>query len=318
MQREIVSEPEARAAVDWSTMAMFTLVVLFGGLNSVVIRISNAELTPFWGAGVRFVVAGLVFWVVIAVKHLPLPRRRAVLGPLVFGVLSVGTSFGLIYLGLAQIPAGLNQVLLATVPMFTFLFAVAHGLERFHARGLIGSLIAVAGIALAFIGKLDAGVTLLPVLAILAGAALNAEGSVLLKQLPPSSPIVTNAISMTVGGSLLLVVSLLAGEVWRIPVQMSTWLALLYLISFGTVVLFFMAVTIIRRWAVSAGSYVFVLFPFVTVIAANLLAGETVTPVFLLGGALVVMGVWIGAFGPSVRASRAPQKPVEQKTPASK
>ncbi len=318
MQSEIVSDARPRTAADWSTMVMFALVVLFGGLNSVVIRISSAELAPLWGAGLRFSAAGLIFWAIIAARRLRLPRGRALAGPLVFGLMSVGASFGLIYFGLSQVPAGLNQVLLATVPMFTFLFAVAHGLERFHARGLIGSLIAVAGIALAFIGKLDAGVTLLPVLSILAGAALNAEGAVLLKKLPPSPPVVTNGVGMIAGGASLLVVSLLVGEPWRIPVQTSTWLGLIYLVSLGTVVLFFMAVTIIQRWAVSAGAYVFVLFPFVTVIAANLLAGETVTPAFLLGGALVLIGVWIGAFAPSARATRVKPVAGEQKTPASK
>jgi hypothetical protein len=42
------------------------------------------------------------------------------------------------------------------------------------------------------------------------------------------------------------------------------------------------------------------LMPLVTVALAASLAGETVSPVFLVGGLLVLAGVYVGAFAPSL------------------
>jgi drug/metabolite transporter (DMT)-like permease len=60
------------------------------------------------------------------------------------------------------------------------------------------------------------------------------------------------------------------------------------------VVLFYLFLFLVRRWTASATSYLFVLFPFVTVVLAAWLAHETVTAAFLGGGVLVLVGVWVG------------------------
>ena len=40
--------------VDRTTLLAFGGVVLFGGLNALAVKASNAELAPYWGAAVRF------------------------------------------------------------------------------------------------------------------------------------------------------------------------------------------------------------------------------------------------------------------------
>lgn len=124
-----------------------------------------------------------------------------------------------------------------------------------------------------------------------------------MKRFPPSPPTVTNALAMGVGTVMLLALSALAGEPWRLPESAATWTAVLYLVFVGSVVVFFLFLFVIRRWTASATSYQFVLFPFVTVAVAGWLAGETVTPTFLAGGALVLAGVWLGAITPGGRGA---------------
>jgi drug/metabolite transporter (DMT)-like permease len=84
-----------------------------------------------------------------------------------------------------------------------------------------------------------------------------------------------------------------------VPNQLDTWLAFWYLVLIGTVAVFVLFLFVLRRWTASGTSYVFVLTPFVTVAVGVWLAGETVTWTFLLGGALVLVGVYIGALAPS-------------------
>jgi drug/metabolite transporter (DMT)-like permease len=115
-----------------------------------------------------------------------------------------------------------------------------------------------------------------------------------LKLLPSAHPVVTNAIGMSVGAVLLLLLSLVAGEDWRAPASPSVWTALIYLVI-ASPFLFMLFVYVIKRWTATGASYQFVLFPIVSVIGGALLLGEDVTSSLLLGAPLVLLGVYIGA-----------------------
>jgi drug/metabolite transporter (DMT)-like permease len=95
---------------------------------------------------------------------------------------------------------------------------------------------------------------------------------------------------------ILLALSAVAGERWTVPTLASTWLALAYLVLMGSVPVFLLFVFVLRRWTASATSYMFVLLPFATVALGALIAQETVTTAIVLGGALVLAGVYVGAF----------------------
>ena len=53
----------------WVLWLAFVVVVILGGSNAVAIRFSNLELPPFWGAGIRFAAAALVFWAIVLVRR---------------------------------------------------------------------------------------------------------------------------------------------------------------------------------------------------------------------------------------------------------
>lgn len=276
-------------------VAAFILIVLLGGSNSVAVRFSNAELPPFWGATLRFAAASLIFWLMALVQRVPWPRGRTLTGILIYGVLNFGLSYALVYYGLASIPAGLGQVLFALVPLMTLFLAIAHGLESFRWRGLVGTGIAVTGIAFAFVNQPLQNIPILPALAIVAAAACFAEATIVVKWFPASHPLIANAIAMSTGTVVLLGLSFVTGEPRILPVMPSTWIAILYLVLGGSVTVFYLFLFVIRHWTASATSYQFVLFPFVTVLVAAWLAEEQVTTALLVGGVLVLLGVWLGA-----------------------
>ena len=163
---------------DSSTSVAFAAVVIIGGSITVAVRISNLELPPFWGAGIRAAMAALVFWLIIVVRRINLPRGRDMVGALLYGLLTVGFSYALLYWGLLRVQAGLASVVLAIVPLMTLLFALAHGQESFRWRSLIGSLIAISGIFLAVGEGLGTSIPVASLLALIAGAACLARGSI--------------------------------------------------------------------------------------------------------------------------------------------
>lgn len=304
MARPVDVRREAVVAVaskrpDLLTLAAFTLTILLGGSNSVAIRISLVELPPFWGAAVRFAGAALVLFALALAGRLALPRGGALLLTLLYGAVGQGLSFAFINWGLLRVPAGLAQIALALIPLFTLFFAIAQGLERFRWRGLLGATLAVGGIAVAFSQQLGVAVPLVSLLALVVGASCTAQGIIFAKRIPAAHPITTSAIAMSAGAFVLLVISRVAGERWVTPARPATWGALAYLVFAGTAAAFMLFLFVLGRWNASATTYQFVLFPFVTIAVAAWLAHEGVTPVVVAGGALVLAGVLIGALSSS-------------------
>jgi drug/metabolite transporter (DMT)-like permease len=122
-----------------------------------------------------------------------------------------------------------------------------------------------------------------------------AESTVLVKRYPQLHPITTNALGMGSGTVLLVIASLVFGETWTIPQERSTWIALGYLVVFGSVGLFVLYVFVISRWTASASNYALTLMPLGAITLGVLLADEAITLELVIGAALVLSAVYIGA-----------------------
>lgn len=251
-------------------------------------------MAPFWGASIRFAPASLLLFFVVLVRRLPFPRGKALVGAMLFGVLNVAAFFAFIYWGLLQVSAGLGSIVTSLVPLLTFLLAYIQGVETFRWRGALGALLAVGGIVVVFREQISATVPLTSLLALVAAASCAAEAAVVVKLFPKCDPITMNSIAMGIGSVLLLGLSFLSGEPWILPTKATTWYALGYLIFVGSSILFVLYVFVIKRWTASGTSYSFVFFPLVAITLGALLAREPVTTSLILGGALVLIGVYVG------------------------
>jgi drug/metabolite transporter (DMT)-like permease len=293
----MATAPSASVArPDRLTLLAFAGVVLFGGVNAIAVKKSVEELTPFWSAGLRFLIAGLLLLAIVVATKRPFPRGRSFTGALLYGALAFAASFAFIYPALRQVPAGTAMVLIATVPLITFGLAILHGQERFHVQGLLGAVIALGGVAVVVADQVSAAVPLGSLLLIFIGVLFIAESGVILKWVPRSDPFATNAVAMLAGAAILMAISLVSGDVWAIPTKQVTWAALGYLVVFGSVVMFGLYLFALRRWTASAVSYVTLLMPLITVPLAAALISEQVSAWFLVGGAIALAGVYVGAF----------------------
>ncbi len=281
---------------DAGVLAVFFMVAIIGGSNFVAVRFSNRELPPFWGAGARFAVAGLLLLAFSLWRRIPLPLGAPLAGVAVFGLVNFGLFYAFAYWALVDVPAAVAATFTSLAPLVTFFLATALRMERFHWAGLVGGIVAAAGVAIVFADQLRLNVPIAALVALVLMLACIAVAGVLLKRLPRTHPIGTNAIAMLPGAALLLVLSLVAGERWMLPTRGETIAAFVYLVTVGGILLFAGIVYVISRWTVSASSYVTVLFPLVTVVLGALLAGEMVTGQFFAGTALVMVGTYLGAF----------------------
>jgi drug/metabolite transporter (DMT)-like permease len=274
--------------------AFLTQAVLAGG-NAVAIRFSNRELAPLWGAGLRFALAAAVLAAVVGLSRLALPRGRALAGAALYGLFNFAGAFGFIYYGLVHVHAGLGQIVLALVPLATLLLAVAGRQERLRAAAVVGVLLTLAGVAMMARGSLGGSVPLWALLAVVAGAMCFAQALIVVRRFPPVHPLTMNAVGMTVGASLLVLLAALLGDALVLPQRGETWAALAYVVLVGSIVVFGLYVFVLRYWAASRAAYGFVIIPLVTVALSTWLDDEPITPALVVGGLLVVVGVYIGA-----------------------
>jgi len=74
---------------DTRALVAFGAMVLVGGNNVVAVRLSDRGLAPFFGAGVRFVSAAALLYVILAFRHIALPTRAQLKGTLLYGLLGL-------------------------------------------------------------------------------------------------------------------------------------------------------------------------------------------------------------------------------------
>jgi drug/metabolite transporter (DMT)-like permease len=295
------------------TVAAFAGAVTLGGANFLAVRFSNRELAPFWGAGLRFSLAALLFATIAVTLRLRWPRGPQLLLTALYGLFSFALSYALMYWALVRVTAGMAAVVLAVVPLVTLLLAAAQRLERLSGRTVIGSLLALGGIASTTLGSNGVVLPLSGLLAMAAAALTIGQSVILGKRVSGNHPAMTNAVGMAVGAPILLGISAVAGEQWVLPRQTEVIWSVAYLVTLGSIGLFILTILVVRRWSASATSYMFVLFPIVTMLLGAWLADEPLTARGALGAALVMSGVWFGALSPAARRPLA----LVRETPAS-
>ncbi|MDX1448522.1 MAG: EamA family transporter, partial [Acidimicrobiia bacterium] len=198
--------------------------------------------------------------------------------------------------------AGVATVVMAMVPLVTLLLAGAHGMEQIGKRQLIGAILAIAGIGWISLGPDELRIPLLALAAMIAAIVCVGESVIIGKKLSANHPAMTNAVAMSTGAVVLAGMSALAGDQWVIPGQTDVRWAVAYLVTLGSVGLFVLVLLVVRNWTASATSYMFVLFPIVTMLLAAALGDERLTLRGITGALVVMAGVWFGALAPGAAA----------------
>jgi drug/metabolite transporter (DMT)-like permease len=299
---------------DGTALTAFIVGTVLAGGNAVGVRVSNRELDPLWGAGLRFVLAACLLGSVMAVMRLTLPRGRALLGVLLYGTLIFGGAFSFAYYALVRIHAGVGQTLLALVPLATLLLAVVQRQERLRFAAAVGTFLSVAGIGVISGLSGSESVPMLSLLALLGAVLCFAQGTVLVRHFPPVHPVTANAVGMATGAAILVALSLLLKESIVLPERGATWLAVAYMVVLGSGPVFVLYLVVVRLWSASRAAYTFVLIPLVTVLLSAWIDDEPIGAGLVLGGLLVLAGVYVGALRPA--AGPALRTPVEGTAPS--
>ncbi|MFJ6721337.1 EamA family transporter [Streptomyces sp. NPDC091259] len=283
--------------ISGSVWVALALVYVLWGSTYLGIRVVVRTMPPFLSAGARFITAGLLLAGIVACRFGPSALRvtRARFGSAVLvGLLLILGGNGLVVLGETSVPSGLAALLIAAVPMWLVMLRAATG-DRPPPRTVAGVLLGLIGLAVLTSPGIGGEVRLSGVLLVLAASVLWALGSFSASKLPlPANPFAGSAYQMLAGGIGGILTGLARGEQHALrPADFSTasWLALGYLVLFGSLVAFTSYVWLLRSAPLSLVSTYAYVNPVVAVALGSLILDEPLTWPIVAGGAIVVAGV---------------------------
>ncbi len=279
--------------------AAFLAVYVIWGSTYLAIRFAVETLPPLLMAGVRHFVSGVILVAWVARSRAIRPTREQYRDAAIVGLLLLLGGNGLVTWAEQWVPSGLTALLVATVPLWMALLnGVIDPATRPHARGWAGIALGLGGVALLVEprGELAADArTLAGAFGVICAALLWATGSVYSRRAKlPRDRLLSTGMQMLSGALGLALAGLLAGEAARVhvdAVSMRSFLALLYLIVFGSIVGFTAYVWLLQVVSPSkVATYAFV-NPAVAVLLGVTLGGETLAPRTLVATAIIVASV---------------------------
>ncbi len=276
---------------------VWLLLCLIWGSTWLFIKLGLEALPPITFAGIRFVIASLILFVIVKVRRLSLPRNRADWIMLVVtGVLSFSLNYASVFWGEQYISSGLAALLQATIPAFGLVFAhFSLPGEQLTPGKIFGVVMGIAGVGVVFSNQLSfAGSRALAgSAAIVVGAACAAAANVLVKKHGAKlDPAVIAGGQMVFGLVPLLIFGLtLEGNPFRFHWTRMAVIALLYLATVGSVAAFLLYYWLVQHMDVTKTMLVALVTPVVAVILGMLVLNEQLNWRTFAGGAMIISGI---------------------------
>jgi drug/metabolite transporter (DMT)-like permease len=266
----------------------------------LAIKVGLRYLPPLTFAGVSFATA--TFWLLLIVKglHKRLPRDWSSWRVMIFlGLTMMGVGFAFQYWGEQYVSSGLAAVLFATCPLFVLIFAhILIEEEKITRWKAIGLTISFIGLMMIFRRELTPVFSwntlgsLFGAFAEVGSAATTALAIVVYRRFYAEIDRVVNLLVQTIIGAALL---LILGGLWErsssfdlMPIAI---VAIIYL-GLATTIPFIGYYWLLERNSAINISTITFITPILAVALGWILLGEHVTGSTVLGGGLILAGVY--------------------------
>jgi drug/metabolite transporter (DMT)-like permease len=283
----------------WKTLLAFAIIYLVWGTTFLAIRIGVQEIPPFLMAAIRFLIAGGVLYGWTIAHGESSPTVRQWMAACSISIFIFVLDYGLLFWAEQRVPSGVAAVVLALIPLFMALSEITFlRTQKLTARLTLALLTGIGGVAVLMSRSLNlsgAPIDKRGALALIVASMSWSFGSVLTRklELPPSKAMSSGA-QMLAGGMFLALTAAALGEFRDFhpsEVSRGAWLALLYLIVFGSIIAFTAYVWLIHHESpTKVATYAYV-NPVVAVIVGYFLGGEPLGLRTILGTLFVLTSV---------------------------
>jgi len=275
----------------------FLSIYVIWGSTYLAIRYAVETIPPFYTAGIRHLCAGSILLTWALAKGLR-PTWRQIRASVVIGFFFFLIGHGSVHWAEQFVPSGLTSLLIAIEPIFVFLLSSAAARTwKLNGMLLTGILMGLVGVGMLVHGTTGATGHSLTIgsIVILIGAFSWSLGIIYSRKSHLSgNPLLLSALSLLSGAVMLLITATIAGEARGFSLAQVTtksWVALAYLIVFGSVIAFTAYSWLLEHYSptlVATHTYV---NPVVAVILGWAYGGEALTLRVGMAAALVVFAV---------------------------
>jgi drug/metabolite transporter (DMT)-like permease len=299
MANTTIDSTDASRGRTLKIVAAFLAIYVIWGTTFLGIRIAVETIPAFMMAGLRFLLAGGVMLPALLAGGGQFPKPVHWRSALIIGGLMLMGGIGLLSFAETRIPSGLAALVVTTIPIWIVLIEwLGFGGKRPDAQTFVGLGIGFGGAALLFAPALKGAANsadLGGMGIVLAGAVLFAAGSAYSRRAPqPADSRIGTAAEMLAGGALLLIVSLLTGEVGHFDpagVSIRSMLALGYLILFGSIVGYTAFLWLLKTVEPAQAGTNFYVNPVIAVLVGWLVANESVSFQTVIAAGVILTGV---------------------------
>lgn len=282
-------------------LSAFAAVYLIWGSTYLAILLAIKTIPPFFMAGGRFLIAGLILLVYALLKGEQIPDKKSVWKISLAGILMLTVGNALLAWVEQYLPSGLAAILVATVPLWFVVLDKRQWKFYFSNKQIIfGLIVGFAGVILLFAGKsasdlFDSRMKIISLFVLLVGTIGWTVGSLYSKyQKINGSTLMKVAIQMLAAGIVNLVGGFALNEQQNFVLKNISWEsvgALAYLIVMGSLVAYMAYVWLLSiRPASLVGTYAYV-NPVVAVFLGWLIANEHVNTQKIIGLLIVIAGL---------------------------
>lgn len=275
------------------------LVSFFWGTTYIASRIGAQHMPGLFVSGVRQFSSGLILVSFFLARGYSIPAWDALKKISLQGILLLAIANGLLTWSLEYITSGLAAIIAALVPLFITIFTIwLSSCTKITRWMIIGMLIGFGGILTIFydyLGQLHSKSFVFGVALALLSTLSWSFGTVYTSKQKLSTDILfAVGLQMLVAGVTILIVCGLTGKYVNLAdTGQATWLALAYLIVFGSLLAYSAYVFAISNLPPAQVSIYAYINPIVAVGLGWLLLQEKMNANMALGTAITLSGVWL-------------------------
>ncbi len=282
---------------------MFELLVIFqqviASFSHIVAKDITSELPPTTVLFIRASIAALVFiiWIIFKKKYKIKIEKSDYLKLLILGLINIPINQFLFFQAISRTTAPNVSLAYALTPIFVFIIAFIYLKEKLSLKRFLGIMIAVGGTVILLSEKglkfTEDGIygDVLALIASLSWAFYTIIGKQLIQKY---NPIYITGLTMIIGFILYIPIFLMLDiQFQNIHISNINWLQLVYLGTFTSAIgyaIWYYALTKIDASKLSVFNN---LQPALTAILSLLIFGTPITLIFVLGGTLIIGGVFI-------------------------
>lgn len=282
-----------------SIIMAFLAVYIIWGSTYLAIMFAVETIPPFFMAGIRFLIAGIIMFIWSVLRKDPKATKENVKSSAIIGALLLFGGNGAVVWAEKYVTSGITALIVTTTPFWMVLIDwIRPGGKRPDLPVVIGILLGFAGVSLLVNPDSLSGNNSIYVpgfIALTFAAFSWAAGSVYSRHADtPKSQIQNTAYQLLSGGICLLVFSLISGEIFTVKSADFTYKAVmstLYLITFGSIIGFTAYSFLLKNVSPAKASTYAYVNPIVAVFLGWLIANEPITSKVIWAALIIVSGV---------------------------